>query len=71
MQDQGWSEAANIEILITQDFPQVETQILANLGFSEGSGTSGSYLRLLRDENGHATGVIPVSNVKKYFIQPL
>ena len=72
MQDHGWSEAANIEIFITQDFPQAETQILANLGFATCEHMeSGCNLRLLKDENGHATGVIPVSNVKKYFIQPL
>ncbi len=69
MQDHGWSEAANIEIFITQDFPQAETQILVDLGFSDS--VIGSTLRLLKDENGHATGVIPVSNVKKYFIRPL
>ena len=71
--DHGWSEAANIEIFITQDFPQAETQILANLGFATTEGVDGGLgsLRLLRDEHGHATGVIPVSNVKKYFIQPL
>lgn len=66
MQDLGWSEAANIEIFITQDFPQAETQILVNLGFA--GSMLGSSLRLLTDENGHVSGVIPVSNVKKYFI---
>ena len=69
MQDHGWSEAANIEIFITSDFPQAETQILLNLGFSDA--LLGNSLRLLKDENGHTTGVIPVSNVKKYFIKPI
>ena len=69
MQDHGWSEAANIEIYITQDFPQAETQILVNLGFSEL--ILGNSLRLLKDENGHSTAVIPISNVKKYLIRPL
>ena len=68
MQDHGWSEPANIEIIITQDFPQAETQILVNLGFSDA--LMGNSLRLLKDENGHASGVIPVSNVKKYLIRP-